>query len=258
MTGRTFLLLAAPLVVFVAGGGFGCSSPSSSSSPRREKIPAVEWSTHDDALRVLRDRAAAVKTVSATGTMTLRRPGGDSVRLDLAMVAQQPEQKLRLRAWKLGRAVFDLTLTPDGLWLLTPSDPSLRDKARSGGLGASRLARSWQTLAGGLFDQADLKIIETGVPLKIATTRSIPPTVCSVDRRTLTPRLYEVLDDKSGLVRFSLRLGDYRMVGGTPFPFRYDARSEEGDIRIDFDEVELNGELAPGAFIPPKRAEKVS
>jgi outer membrane lipoprotein-sorting protein len=80
---------------------------------------------------------------------------------------------------------------------------------------------------------------------------------CTVDRRTLTPRAYEV-KDPSGKTRFSFRLSDYKLLNNIPYPFRYDAASESGKIRIDLRDVELNTDLAPAAFTPPKRAEKVS
>ena len=66
------------------------------------------------------------------------------------------------------------------------------------------------------------------------------------------------MKDPAGKARFTLRLSDYQMLDGIPYPFRYDATSESGKIRIDLREVELNTDLAPAAFTPPKRAEKVS
>jgi hypothetical protein len=224
--------------------------------PPRENLPAVQWSTDADALRVLRARADAVKTVTATGDITLsRNRGGDSVRLDLAMVAQDPGH-LRLRAWKLGRAVFDLTLTPDGLWLLTPDDPSLKQKARSGGLDAAKLARSWATFSGALFDRSDLAIRHGGRSLEVTAPSDDVTIICDVDNRTLTPRRYEV-KDRNGVTRFTLQLSGYRMIGDIPYPTRYDATSDSGTLRIDLREVELNTDLAPAAFTPPRRAEKV-
>jgi len=224
----------------------------------KENLPAAPpWKTTDDALGILRDRAAAVKTVSSTGDITLSRPSGDSVRLDLALVSQSPD-RLRLRAWKLGRAVFDLTLTPQGLWLLTPDDPSLKNKARAGGLDAAKLARSWATFSGQLFSQPNVAVRESGSSLIVTAPGEEGTTItCTIDRRTLTPRAYEV-NDPAGKPRFTLQLSDYRLLDNIPYPFRYDATSESGKVRIDLRDVELNTDLAPAAFTPPKRAEKVS
>jgi hypothetical protein len=221
----------------------------------KENLPPVAWESHADALRILRARAKAIHTITATGDITLSRKPGDSVRLDLAMVSRRPDH-LRLRAWKLGRAVFDLTLTPDGLWLLTPDDPSLKSKARAGGLDAAQLAKSWGNFSGALFERSDLKLTDEGEQLKITALIDNSLVTCMVDSRTLTPRSY-LLTDPSGGSRFSLQLGRYTLIDGIAFPLRYDAHSDSGAIRIDLRNVDLNTELAPAAFVPPRRAEKV-
>jgi hypothetical protein len=38
---------------------------------------------------------------------------------------------------------------------------------------------------------------------------------------------------------------------------RLTAKSEGGTIAIDLKDPELNGDIPPNAFIPPKRAEKI-
>jgi hypothetical protein len=54
-----------------------------------------------------------------------------------------------------------------------------------------------------------------------------------------------------------LQLERYTLIDGIAFPLRYDAHSDSGAIRIDLRNVDLNTELAPAAFVPPRRAEKV-
>ena len=238
-----------PVLLLIAVAFAGCATREP-----HENIPPVRWSSNDEALRILRERAAAVTNVTATGEITLARRDGQSVRLDLAMVSAQPD-RLRLRAWKLGRAVFDLTLTPDGLWLFTPEDPGLRDKARAGGLDAAQLARSWRLFSGGFLQQPTLNVAHRGDTLEI-TSAYDPRIRCEVDARTLTPRRY-VLTGDGPPTRFALRLSAYRLLNNIPYPFRYDADSESGQIRIDLRDVELNTELAAGAFVPPRRAEKL-
>lgn len=227
-----------------------------------EKLPTVPWRSTDDALRILRDRAAAIHTLTATGDITLSRPDGNSVRMDLAMVSRRPDH-LRLRAWKLGRAVFDLTLTPAGLWMLTPEDPSMRQKARQGGMSAARLARSWETLSGGLFARSDLSVKAASNALIIRAPMEDPlaqaggaTVIARIDRRTLVPVSYEIRSP-DGARRFSLRLSRYEMIDQIPYPMRCDATSDNGTIRIDLRDVDINTELAPRAFVPPARAEKI-
>jgi outer membrane lipoprotein-sorting protein len=207
------------------------------------------------ALKVLAERAAAVKALSAECRLTLTRPDGQSVRLDGAVVMQPPD-RLRLRAWKFNQAVFDLTLTPDGLWVMTPGDEARREKVMPASLGAAQFGREWAILNGAFFLERDL--IAGGdrrwldVRRRLGDGRTI---LCRVDRRTLTPRRYE-MRDASGDVRFRLALSDYRVVSGIPWPMALAARSGDGRIDVRMKGVELNQELAASAFRPPRRAEK--
>ena len=222
----------------------------------RESLPAVQYSDNADALRILRERGAAVKTVTSHGTITFTRPDGESVRMDLAMVSQPPD-RLRLRAWKLGRAIFDLTLTPDGLWLLAPEDPSLRHKVEKANVGAAEIARNWSMLSGEFFNRADLKIERQAKDLLLTAPHERDLMLrCYIDARALVPWLY-LLQDSANKTRFSLNLDDYRMLGATVYPHRIQADSESGRITVQLEEVELNEDLAPAAFKPPRRAEKL-
>ncbi|MEA2709076.1 MAG: hypothetical protein QOF78_1677 [Phycisphaerales bacterium] len=226
---------------------------------RAEKIAAVPWHNEREALDIIAGRAEAIETVSAEGLITLVRPDGESVRFDLAMVSHKDEG-VRLRAWKLGRAVFDLTMTPGGVWLLTPDDPSLKQKVRSAGVSARQLAETWRQFNGALFRARDGTLRDTGggggkliYRAKLDDRATIR---CEIDRRTLTPRKY-LVSDTGGETRFTLELSDYRDVGGHVFAHRYAATSEQGKILVALRDVELNGGLAPNALRPPRRAEKL-
>ena len=204
---------------------------------------------------MLAERAAGVKTLSAQCRLTLTRPGGESVRLDGAVV-MEPPGRLRLRAWKFNQAVFDLTLTPDGLWVMTPGDEGRREKVLPASLSAAQFGREWAVLNGGFFLEPDLaaggdrKWLD--VRRRTGDGRSV---LCRVDRATLTPRRYE-MRDPAGKVRFRLALSDYEVVAGVPWPMALAARSGDGRIDVRMKDVELNQELAPSAFRPPRRAEK--
>jgi hypothetical protein len=216
-----------------------------------EALPAVQWRDHDEARRILVERARAVRTVTAEGLITLVRPDGESVRFDLAMVRDR-DRGVRMRAWKLGRAVFDLTMTPDGVWMLTPDDPSLKQKVRTAGVSARQLLDAWEMFNGEFFT-TDGDFRDRADALRYSTSNAF----CDIDRRTLTPRRYGLVDDR-GEPRFNLELSDYREIASIPFAHRYTATSrEEGEIRIALRDVELNSELAPDAFRPPRRAEKL-
>jgi hypothetical protein len=218
-------------------------------------LPTYDHVDEATALRILDERARAVRTVSARSDLTLTRADGQTVRLDGAVVMAPPD-RLRLRAWKFNQAVFDLTLTPDGLWVVTPDDPSRRQKVLPASLSAAQLGREWALLSGSFFGDPGLKvrIANDGVVVTkpLDDGRAV---VCEVDRRTLTPRRYRLLDP-AGRTRFTLGLSGYGMFDGIPWPTRLNALSEDGRIAVGLKDVELNGELAPNAFRPPRRAEK--
>jgi outer membrane lipoprotein-sorting protein len=220
-----------------------------------ELLPTYPRLDDAAALKVLAERAAAVKSLSAQCNITLTRPAGDSVRLDGAVVMAPPD-RLRMRAWKFNQAIFDLTLTPEGLWVMTPDDPARREKVLPAGLSAARFGREWALLNGQFFTHPDLTLGGNDRWLTVSRTlddgRKV---VCRIDRPTLTPRRY-VMSDPQGVVRFELTLSDYHLVNNIPWPQKTRAVSDEGTIDLRLKEVELNQDLAPSAFKPPRRAEK--
>jgi hypothetical protein len=244
------LVLLLPLAALMVGGCATRPKPASD-------LPTFGDVDRATALHVLDERARAVKSVSARSVLTLTRPDGQTVRLDGAVVMAPPD-RLRLRAWKFNQAVFDLTLTPDGLWVVTPDDPSRRQKVLPASLSAAQLGREWALLSGSFFGDPGLTVRDAGDRLVVSRSLDDGRTVmCDVDRGTLTPRRYRMFDP-AGRARFTLTLGDYGVFNGIAWPTRLDARSGEGRIGIRLDDVELNGELAPNAFKPPRRAEKQS
>ena len=110
-----------------------------------ENLPLYPWTDDQTALRELAVRAHAVKTISAAAMLTLTRPDGQSVRLDGAVAISLVQKSVRLRAWKLGQAVFDLTLTPVGLWIETPKDEQRHQQVAPASLSASKFARACQS-----------------------------------------------------------------------------------------------------------------
>jgi hypothetical protein len=197
-----------------------------------------------------------VRTASAQCQLTLTRPDGQSVRLDGAL-AMRPPSEVRLRAWKLGQAVFDLTLNHQGLWIEMPPDANRGGRAMLAGVNAGRMARVWALLSGEFFATGDPRVLDRGGP-RIEVERIIDGqrVTCDVDRTTLTPRLY-TLRDPAGIQRMTLAADHYRLISGIAWPTRLIARSENGTVMVDMSDVELNGELPPGAFVPPHRAERV-
>lgn len=213
---------------------------------QRENIAIYQWNNLDSAVRDLRQRADAIQTVSTECTITLTRADGDSAAFDGAMVMQNPD-RVRLRAWKFNRAVFDLTLTPEGLWVMTPDHPGHKEQIVPATASAADFIKQWAWLNGGMFRSADLQAREHGDSL-VLTSRGMS---CEVDRKTLTPRRYVTTDG------FELRLERYREINQLPWPTRLIARNPSaGTVIVQQRNIEINGELAPNAFVPPRRAEK--
>jgi outer membrane lipoprotein-sorting protein len=222
----------------------------------KENLPAHPRMPAEQTRQALAQRAEAVKTVSAEGTITLTRKGGQSIRFDGAMAIRPPDHS-RLRAWKFGQAVFDLTVTPDGVWIIAPDDPDRRDDIRRAGNTAADFGRTFSSLLGSYFSSSDLDATEDGNLMRFRQNRPDGTSLTSdVDRRTLTPRRYKLIDP-SGRTRFQLVLDRYKLVDDIPWPRRITADSDTGRIQIELRDIELNVELPAAAFTPPKRAEKL-
>jgi len=221
-----------------------------------ERIATYPPMSEAQALVALREHSHAIKTVSAEATLTLTKPNGDGVRLDAALAMQLPD-RARLRAWKFGHAVFDMTLTPGGLWLAAPQNDERKKEILAAGSNAATLTRQWLQLVAGSFDGPGVALAGNGPTLRFTRRNDDGATLfCEIQRKTLTPRRY-VLMDAAGADRFSLRLSDYAEFNGIAWPQQIEATSETGRISIHLRDVSINADLAPGAFRPPARAEKV-
>jgi hypothetical protein len=244
---RVRMLFGIILLLSVAGG---CGTHV------KENIPTYPLTDAASSLRLVAEHASQVYSLTGEGLITLTRPDGESVRLDAAM-AMQPPQRARIRAWKFGRAVFDLTVTPEGVWAVIPEDPKRKEQITSAGVSAAKLARTWSVLSGGFFESAGLKAETRGSKLVVrCETPDEPLVICEVDRPTLTPRKYSMLDDK-GVTRFTLSLEQYRQFGSVVWPTKLAAVSDSGTVEIELRDVDINPQLEPAAFVPPRRAEKL-
>ncbi len=244
----TRLVILAVLLITSAVGG--CAPK------RAPELPAYRWVDEATAIADLRARAAAVKTASAECTITLTRPDGETVKLDGAIAMRNPGW-LRLRAWKFNRAVFDLTLQPAGLWVMTMDDPARREQIVPAAVNSAEFVKQWSYFHGKLFDVAgkDDSTVDGGTFIVRPTRTEAGPTPfrCEVDRATLAPRRY-VYEDSGP--RFALELQEYRQINGVLWPTKLTARGDMGTVTIEQRNIEINAELAPNAFVPPRRAEK--
>jgi hypothetical protein len=235
--------------------------PGCANHAEHESIPTYAALTAPAALDILQRRAAAIHTFTARCTLTLIRGDKQTVQLDGLMVMAPPD-RLRLRVWKLDQAVFDLTVLPDGLWIETSSDAPQQGPIVPAALSAGQLAHFLAWFEGGFFTAPGL-IAQPSQGNVLVYRRDAgdgTSIVCDVDQASAVPRHFTLLD-AAGKTRFSLEMSQYQSILGIVWPARLSALAMDpanGDSRIDiaFSDIEFNGELAAGAFVPPKGAEK--
>lgn len=200
------------------------------------------------------DRVGAIETLAAECRLSFHRPGKDSVSLQGALVAQPPD-RLRLRAWKLGHAVMDLTVRPDGVWLWNAkrADEATR-KLIDGELSTGPWKSVWPRL-GSLLAESDAAISRSG-PNRFVVRGDLPDgghieaEIDGPSRTVLAYRLFEPTGEGLGV----LELGDYRIIADEPWPRRLEAKTERGTLEVTFHELTLDEPLPESAFEPPKRA----
>lgn len=222
----------------------------------KSALPTYEWTDHAGALRTVSRRDAELRSLSARCLLTLESTQG-SVRLESAL-AMQRRGLLRLRAWKFSQAVFDLTMNDDGVHVMAPQQPSRPEASLTARASAGQIARAWGVFTGDLFDAENLVVQDAGGPT-FAVRRALDEqmsVVCTIDRRTLTPRRYELLDAQ-GDTRFTLSLDRYHAFGNVVFPTRLAGEGPDGSFVAELDEVEVNIAHPPGTFAPPARAERL-
>jgi hypothetical protein len=232
------------------------------------QLPTYEWTGTQDALDVMAQRADAVTTFSSPCAIFVKRRDGYTISLDGAVAARIPGY-LRLRAWKLGQAVMDVTVTPDGVWTLRGDGRTGPGEGGGPGPTARHLAEVWSLFTGEFYTGPNSRVIDSGGS-RFSVERPMGEdggvVRCEIDRATLTARTFAVVD-ASGRARLTLTLDRYRLAGDVPWPNRLIAEIAEVEaapasddqperVTIRFDGPELNAEIPAGAFSPPKRAVK--
>ena len=203
-------------------------------------------------LATIAQRLASVETIQSEATVDFLESDGATVRLDAALAARLPDM-LRLRAWKLDRAVFDATLRDGELWMLPEGD----DRPGGGGdsgLAAQGVFRAFTLLAPAFYETATVDAARTTArELVVNGTAEGDTITCVIDRATLTPRHFERAADRPGS-ELSVDLADYLVVDGVPWPGTWTITHPRGRVVIRMADVSLNSELPPEALVPPRRA----
>ncbi len=221
----------------------------------RSGIPIYPTLDSHQSLRVIAQRLDEVKTIQSSAVVEFEDATGSTLRLDAALAAQPPGS-LRLRAWKFDRAVFDATLREGELWLLPTDEQHDQERAEQSRRAAEGIRRAFSLLAPAFYASATVDAVATTDRDLVVFGRVADHTLrCVIDRATLTPRRFEPADDHPA-ASLAIELSDYRLVGAVPWAHALTIVHPHGCIVIRMDEVVLNGDLAPGAFVAPRRAVK--
>lgn len=244
------------LIALCAVAFTGCRA-----TPPGEVVPQTMGLSDGQVLAVLAERAEQVQGVMASGTLRLESEAEGSVRLEMALLASGDE-RLRLRAWKLGQPVFDLMRDGDAVWLWA-SDRAQRDvpPAERYPMTADHIDTGWRLVTGRLFAAPPDRIVSRE-PLVVEynlrtrnATGSATRARLTIDRSTQTLTRCEVIDSDGG-VRQTLTPQRYRMIDGTPWATRIVSGTPGNGFQLTLEVVELNGELPASAFTPPRNAQR--
>jgi hypothetical protein len=240
----------------------GCNH-STNLPPDSLLLPRFEKLTTPAALDVLRQRAQSVQNLSARCAVKLTRPDGQSVHLDALIVLAKPD-RLRLRTWKMGQVVFDLTLRPDGLWVETPGDPQRAKEVIPATEGAAEFGHQFLWFSGGFFTDPDgsysapIALPQQSTPDTLALVRRSDAEGeirCEIDRATTTPRRFQLLANR--VTQFTVEMAGFQDFKGIIWPTYLRGTTSDGQkIEIELSDLEFNAELAPRAFEPPANAQK--
>jgi outer membrane lipoprotein-sorting protein len=203
----------------------------------------------------MQERSAQIRDISGEGEITLVNTDGNSVRFDAAF-ALAPPDRARVRAWKLGQAVLDLTVTQDGAWLFLPRTDEHAATLRAAAGDASRALHEWLALLSNRPESGAANVRTTATEFIVTRNADDGSTITSViDRKTLTPRRYYVRD-RAGAERFTLALEQYRPIGAVVWPTKVQASAANGKFVIELRDVLIN-QAPPRAFEHPARAERL-
>lgn len=233
----------------------GCITPA-------PPLPTVEWDTLEDARQILIDRQNAIESVQAQLKLKITSPPPESETntLDAALV-MRGDDRFRLRAWKLNQTIFDLTVTPDGTFIM--ANEEMKKKAPEAEQDLAGLADRLGALLRGP-DYADATIRRSlgkrGTADEDNLVLNWGPTTradfsATFDAETLGLRYAYVTPQARN---HRVTLGTVQTTYGENIWFRtVTAVGDFGRVEMTFRDVELNGELNPRAFRPPRRAVRV-
>lgn len=219
-------------------------------TPARTGLPVYAPADANEAMRIIHTRDAAITRVQARAAVRLTDAAGKSVELDGALVLSRPGN-LRLRTWKMGQAVLDLTVIDGEAFAFIARD----EAADARQLTQSMLADWTQILLDAANPQFVMQAQADASAVQARVQRGESTFWCTWVKPTLVLQRVDIPDLENP--KSTILLADHRIVAEHVWPMRVSVRSEQGRIDIYFKDVELNTELSPYVFKPPARAEKL-
>ncbi len=215
-------------------------------------LPSYPPMSGADALATIADRQASIRTISAECDLDLTDADGQRIALDGVLVAELPG-RVRLRAWKFGQAVFDLTLVEGRVWVMMPDTGPAAGRFSTEAMPSRQVNEAMNLLGTSYFGSARASGGDAVTLRARGTAFGRDDVECEIDRRTLTPRRF-VVEGGDDVPRSELTLDRFTMISDTAWPMRMRLRSGTGEVLLRFREVELNTQVPTGAFTPPRRA----
>ena len=226
----------------------------------RPSLPQYHWQGPTLALDRLATLDRAVKTVSAQLSMVVPYRGGRT-RLDAILVAEVP-RRMRCRAYKAGRTVFDMIIDEAGYRLIAGQGGERFEGLWADGAAASEGAELVEApmidprwfrpvlafLGGGGGGDESTVLGESAEWFEVATRVDGTRVVRRIAKRTLLDQRLTVYDREGPAVTITLE--DYAMIGDHPWPMSIsiEGRGPNQRCRLRFRRVVLNEPLAPAAF----------
>lgn len=229
--------------------GVVCLTLGACSAP----LPTYPQMEPAESLRLIAQRLADVKSIQSGASVNFEDVAGVGVHLDAALVAEPPD-RLRMRAWKLDRAVFDATLVDGEFWML-PREKEEGGEARNDSAQAAQgVRRAFSLLAPAFYESARVDERATTARQLVVLGKADGYTIrCEIDRETLTPRRFERPQSGNGDV-FSIDLEEYTLIDSIPWSGVWTISHAGGRVVIRMSDVVLNAPVTPEAFVPPRRA----
>ena len=230
----------AVLLLLSCAGLTACRTPPPPPRP-------LTYESIQEAKRVVVERQQQVRAVQAECEIRIY-PADEPQKshgFDGAVVYQSPDQ-FRLRTWKLTQTLFDLTVTPEGTWVMVSDQ--LTDRLPKAESDLAQLADHLPLLLRGPdFSDAEFSGRTAG-PLHARWDRGS----AELDPMTLTPTSY-YFDPGDGEPPISVNT-TYGSYDGQLWYHRVIIAGEFGSADLTFRDVKVNQPLNPRAFRPPRRA----